>query len=522
MLAKLYLLKHSATYLVFILIKIHMLFLFVHIPKLSAQNLDALINEGQRLYSKVNPILVLDEKNDYRFFNKTKIGTNKNVNTLEKELLQLQASQFLMDYGFVFKANTSYNFIAAFDPETNLTNLGRVNVELEWNLLKNGLFHNKIRAKQKCNEAYILNAANDEERKILWRRQFRIDFSYIYNKEALDLLKSFLKFEKDYFDFLNEMYHHKLIKKEPLIKVGGQLHVLENQIKNIEKERETIKDSVTKSIKQYKKLPLFFLALDSINLTKKNFVQESLLEENAVLSENAIQNLSLSIYASQNYLINTSKNTYFPSVGIRFKAPLRFNHRKKIIDKKLKLVRAKQRDKRVGRISSIITQTKAYEVKQKQVIQEYNKWEIIEERIRILKVIKAEYNSLETGMLILSLLEEQFKVHENIVKLKRQMLTILAHTYVLHQGDLANLIEPYFHERNFKPSQSLLLRSESKYDIGFQLQVIEAKLQEHIYIHINDEKAKLYLQKNGIKYQTTTQELITVEEFVDTEKKRIF
>ena len=84
------------------------------------------------------------------------------------------------------------------------------------------------------------------------------------NRETIEFLEKFEAFENDYFDVLNKMYYQKLIKREKIITSSNQILVLKSQIETIKKENEILQDSVSETFKNYKKLPIVKIHLDSI------------------------------------------------------------------------------------------------------------------------------------------------------------------------------------------------------------------------------------------------------------------
>ncbi|CAL2080802.1 conserved protein of unknown function [Tenacibaculum sp. 190524A02b] len=504
-----------------------MLIFFISISSnLYSQSLDTLINRAELIYKDVKPNLWLSKNGENAsllLFGKDKENKTKNINQLLIDLKKLQASQFLMDLGLVFKASANYNFRNIFEEETNLFNIGRASMEVEWNILKNGFIHNRTKAKQLFNDIKGLKQKDLEESKILWRRQFRIDYSYVYNTEVLFLFEKFLEFENQYFDFLSSMYTQKLVKREPLIKVGNQIHILENQIEVIKKENAILKDKISVKAQELTKLSLFVLNIDDLELSKTIKEVKKFEKRNVLLEHRAINDLSLSLYAGQSYLIGKGKNIYFPNVGLRFRAPIRFNHRKKIIKTKIKLLESQFLDKSVGQQNRLITQVNSYNEKLKDLQNQYKNSEVISERIRILKVLKEELDNPETGLLILSLMEEKFKVLENIMQIKRQLYTILSHVFELHsEKNINKLIAPFVYNSKLN-SETLMISSNSNYSLTFQIQLLKAKRQEVVYVVENDLKAINYLIKNKITYKTVkAKSYKTVANYIDKKLKNLF
>ena len=165
----------------------------------------------------------------------------------------------------------------------------------------------------------------------------------------------------------------------------------------------------------------------------KEFEKTGFNEDNIKLQHHLVNDLNLSLYANQNFIYSTTAQTFFPSVGIRFRAPIRFNHKKKIIETKIKILKAQETDISVGKYNASLTYIKEYNEKLKDLQNQYKSWQVLEERIRILKVLKRELNSSETGLLLLGLMEEQFRILDNTLQLKRQLYKAITRLFQLNK-----------------------------------------------------------------------------------------
>lgn len=490
---------------------------------LFGQSLDFLIEEAEILVKKTETKLEFPTSDSKLLFTYQPLNLKKdnNLNLLEIDLKKLEANQSKKDIGLVFKANANHNFRDAIDEETNTSIITSVRTELEWNILKSGFFDNRIKSKRFDNVVAGLKEEANSVQKELWRRQFKVDYNYVLNNELISLNKTFLSFENGYFDLLNKLYYQKLIKREKLIQVSNQIHVLEEQIQALEKENRLLKDSVSVAYLKVKKLPLLKVQLDSFSL-KKQLRKTNYKEENIRLEHHPLNNINLSFYINQNYRYSETAQRFFPSAGIRFKAPLRFNNRKKIIKTKIKILKAQELDKSLGQLNSIITYISEYSEKLKDLQNQYQNWQVLEERIRILKVIKEEFKTQDTGILLLELLEEQFKVLEETLELKKQLYKVITRLFVLSE---ANTIETLFIPYEFKKTASfekLLLKNSRDYTIDFQISFIKAKQLPKVEVLKDDLITQNKLKKALINYvlvDNTTQK--TVEQFIKEELKRI-
>lgn len=476
--------------------------LLVIVQDFYGQSLSQLVKEAEILFNKIKPNVKFTTTSSFEasihFYRE--LDTLKNVNLLTSELRELESQQYSKDLGLVFKVNANYNFRNNFDEETNNFTIGRAWAELEWNILKSGFNYNRTKSKRLNNEMKILQNNQVQSERELMRRQFRIDYTYAINQEALTHFRKFLAFENEYFDFLNKLYYQKYIKREKLIKSSQQINVLKNQIEILQKQNDLLKDSVSEKYKNNTVLPFLKLNIDSLSFTHS---QENLglQKENVYLQHKAANDLNLSFYVQESFNYFKTGHRLIPSVGIRFRAPIRFNHRKKIIKTKLKMLTAQHIDKSVGKYNRVITLTNEYNEKLKDVQNQYKNWQYIEERIRVLSVLKLELDNAETGVLLLDLLEEEFRVLENMLQLKRQLYTTLSHLFeVTEKNNLENFIIP-LNLLEIQNRKTFAIKISSKYTIEFQIAFLKAKECTELEVLENDVKTQKALQDSKISFK---------------------
>ncbi|MFY0604026.1 MAG: hypothetical protein JXQ93_08750 [Flavobacteriaceae bacterium] len=503
--------------------KLHIVILLFFNSISYSQSIDDVIDEAETLFLKTRKVLVFPNnfiaKNEIDFY--YPIKNNRNINLLNTELKEWESKQYKKDIGLVFKATANYNFRDAIEEETNNYLKGSVRTELEWNVLKMGYFYNRFKSRRLQNDIEVLKLERLGAEKQLWRRQFRIDYNYVLNKEAIQLFEKFEVFENNYFDVLNKLYYQKLIKREKLIKASNQILVLKTQIKTIKKENIILKDSVSNVFHKLEKLPIMKIELDSILLAKESgklFYKEN----NIKLQHQPLNDLNLSFYATQNYNYSTNTHKFFPSVGIRFRAPIRFNHRKKIIETKIKILKAQESDVSVGKYNSSLTYINEYNEKLKDLQNQYKSWQILEERIRILKVLKLELNSMETGLLLLDLMEEQFKVLENTLQLKRQMYKVITRLFQLNESiDFQDFFTPFVFEKK-ENIEVVCLEKSKKYSLPFQLAFLKAKKINSVTVLSTDIEIQKLLRNEKIAFVIVdSKKGISLESYIEQEVQRI-
>ena len=503
--------------------KILICILLLIVQNISGQSLSELVKEAETLFSKTKNILVFPKeqanKNDIDFYHHIK--EDRNVKQLQIDLKNWEEKQCKKDIGLVFKATANYNFRDAIEEETSNYIKGSVRAELEWNILKGGFLKNQVKSKILKNDIEILKIESSNTQKELWRRQFRIDYNYILNKETIAFLEKFEAFENDYFDVLNKMYYQKLIKREKIITSSNQILVLKSQIETIKKENEILQDSVSEIFKNYQKLPIVKIRIDSISLAKE-FEKIGFKEDNIKLQHHLVNDVNLSLYATQNYNYSTITQRFFPSVGIRFRAPIRFNHKKKIIETKIKILKAQETDISVGKYNASLTYIKEYNEKLKDLQNQYKSWQVLEERIRILKVLKRQLNSSETGLLLLGLMEEQFRVLDNTLQLKRQLYKVITRLFQLNKEiDFQDFFTPFTFQE-MTEEQVICMSKSEKYSIDFQLAFLKAKRINNILVLSNEKELQQKLKQEKIAFVKVDQmKGISSEKFIEDEITRI-
>lgn len=488
----------------------------------AAQQLDTLLKKAELLYIKTATHLVFPNTDTALHFPfNAKISQQDNVSLYQVQLKELEAKQYQKDWGLVFKARANYNFRNVIDDEFNAFNIGRVTAELEWNILKNGWLSNALRAKQKYNDAATITLQQQRAVKQIWRRQFRIDYTYVYNKEAMTHFTNFLAFENQFFDFLQHMYTQQLIKREKMLKVGQQILVLQQQIKVLQKENQLLKDSVSLSYIHLKKLPLYVINKEAITLANTSF-DTSFEEQNIKLQHKSIHDIQLSLYVNHNYLHNLTNNIHYPAIGIRFSIPIRGNHKKEIIATKIKLLQATTSNRKNGQLNRVVTHMKSYNEKLKDLQHQFKSWTVLQERIRVLTILKNEFGNKETGLLILELVEEQFKVLENVLQLKRQLYTTIAHVFEFTpHSKLHNIIQKH----EFNPVVKIpkvLLKESVNFSIKFQIDYLKAKGIKHVFLSQINNRIKQQLALQGISYSIIkNSDLPTVAAYIQQDIKMV-
>ncbi|GGI56174.1 hypothetical protein GCM10011444_04830 [Winogradskyella haliclonae] len=436
---------------------------------MKAQSLDSLLISSEELYRINETYLSLPvPQNVFKFNNKQ--PEDSTITDYQIAIKQLEKDAYRKDLGLVFKANAQYNFNDDLDEESNRITRSRLKTELEWNILKEGFLNNKHKAQQKNIEISLLQQKKAQEKRIAWRRQFRIDYTYSINQELLTLFKHKEAFLNRYFDILSVLHYQKLIKREQLIEVGEKITIARKEGEHIKQYNKLIKDSVSSTyipsilpILIIKKEPYQFQIAMASN---RDSLQAALVYNKA----SWLDNISLSAYANYNWTQSDINTRNFASVGLRLRVPLRFNENESITKAKIRLTNTIDNTHEKGQHNQVVTYFASYREKIRDLHVQHKNWEIVQERKRVLQVLKKELNNPEAGIQLLALQEEQYDILENILILKKQLYTSLSHLYELY-GDLKT--QPFIFKK--RPSKDvIILNDKSSFPHTFQKAFLKA------------------------------------------------
>ncbi|GAB1307939.1 hypothetical protein KH5_06220 [Urechidicola sp. KH5] len=481
------------------LIGVQLLFLlFYHLGL--AQTHSELIEMIDSLYLETNVHLIFPNKEGkIDIISAQNIDTISNTNYYQIKLKELRAKQFNQDVGLTIKAVTNYNFEDAFDEEANVFNKVRIKGLIEWDLMREGFFQNKNKAKISLNEAESLKIDQELNAKKHWREKFRIEWNYTVNQEEIKLLQEYLEFEKSYFDILHELYSEKLIEKEKLLTTANEIIVLENKIKLLSQENKVLKDEISTEYK-YETLPLIKLIIDSISPNNEFSLRTSLDKKNIDLKYKLTNDLKLSIYMGQNFNHSLTRNQFYPSVGFRFEAPLRFNQKNQIKETEMAILEMKQTDDKTQIQNNFITQIKSYRDKISAIQIQYHNWELINEHIRTSALLKNHFYK-ETGIIALQYCEEKFKILLQLIQLKRQLYSTISNLFILLPNyQFSELIEP-FHFNSEKHYTPVIIQKNKDFSLEFQYQYSLAKKNLILLVARNDHETQNFLNEKHVSFE---------------------
>lgn len=478
-----------------------------------------LLSDLNTIYYNTDKVLNISD------YNKSSLENNQfkipkatlKLQAYRKQDIELQQRALLNDIGLSFRATINHNLNKIFDEENNEFVTTRVRAELEWQLLKQGLFSNRNKANQLSDEAMILDLEEANEATILWRRQFRLSYTYAINKELLVLYNKRIEFLNGYFDVLTKLYSKKLIDRERIIKTSYDIEKTKQEITNYKTLNKNIRDSIFVEFETIK-LPFLKIENDAFSLEAVNTEMDSLQQSILVKDYSWFEDVSLSLYANQNWVNSNITNRNYASVGLRLKIPLKRSFNKELRDNKLNILKEQQSDKSIGKYNLALTHYNSYREKLKDLKDQYKIWCVVKERKRKLHLIKSDIDSFQIGIQLADALIDQFEILKNMLQIKRQLYTSLSHLYEL---DNSLKLSTYIFE---KSNQKRVLVSKTElFTIEHQIAFLELKQIEVVHVENIGKEFIDKLKRRGYKVIQDLQnkELIRLEDWMLYEQTQL-
>lgn len=304
--------------------------------------------------------------------------------------LEKQKELIERDYGVAVTGSYLENINPTIgDLEDNLFYSRKFSAGVEWNLLNDGFFENRVQSRileDKIQRSQLMNDATDESFHYLERFDYTI---FVFNKVKIDLLNDRkVQLEKQY-DIVAELVYLKMLKKEEIINLQTRLAEVESLIKVYKSYNDylgIVDDSVSFDMEN---LPL-------IDLNYENIFSMLEMQTDSLLTGSSYQDyyswyhqINLSPYIRYNYydLIGDSYRNYF-TAGLNFSMPIPFNHKlqNEIEAEKWKYDNEKLVQNRINLQEDILNTGYEFRYKLKQFISFYQKRVLFMERLRVEKV----------------------------------------------------------------------------------------------------------------------------------------
>ena len=408
--------------------KLHIIILFT-CNLIYAQEHNNLLESINKVYNEVSSDLGIDNFNQFtETLDQSTIPSKfEKLTKLQVEEKELLKKELRNDIGLSFKGSVNHNLSDVFDDENNEFISTRFRAELEWNILKTGFVDNRQKSKSIDDKIQLLKIEKEQQIKYLWRRQYRLSYSYAIHKELIHIYELKLNFLNHYFDVLSELYSQKEIDREQIIKISHDLRITEKEIENYKAINISIQDSI---LPKYETIKLPFIVIADNNKFSPKFnshFMDSLEIDILKRDQKWYQDISLSIYVNQNWISSTRLDRNYTSIGTRLKIPLRKKYRKEFLKSRTDILLQQRLDENIGIYNTSLTYYDSYREKLKDLQDQQKKLNLVNERQRKLTLLKEENGVLQNGLKSMETLLEQFEILKNMLQIKKQLYTSISH-----------------------------------------------------------------------------------------------
>ena len=304
--------------------------------------------------------------------------------------LEKQKELIERDYGLAITGGYTENIDPTVnDLDDNLIYSRKIGMGVEWSLLNNGFYENRVQARileDKIQRNQMMNDATSESYHFLERFDYTI---FIFNKVKIDLLHKRRDQLQSQYDIIENLVLLKMLKKEDVINIQTRLAEVESLINVYQSYNDYLAVNEDSISFDYSNLPLIDLNYESI-FSMMGMQTDSLLSTNVYTNYYSwYHQITLGTYFKYNYydLLGPESRSFF-SAGLNFSVPIPFNHK---LQNEVEAERWKYENEKLvqGRIDlqeNILNIGYEFRYKLKQFVGFYQKRKIFMERLRIEKV----------------------------------------------------------------------------------------------------------------------------------------
>lgn len=332
------------------------------------------------------------------YFNDTSLSIIDQISVRERSGNSIDRSQYLekqkelveRDYGISINGNYLENINPSLgDLEDNLIYSRKFGAGVEWNVLNDGYFENRVQARileDKIARTHMINEATAESYHFLERFDYTI---YLFNKVKIHILnKRKIQLESQY-KIIADLVLQKKLRKEEVINLESRLAEVESLIRVYQSYNDYLQVTDDSLSFDYGSLPLIDLNYDFI-FDRLEMQTDSLLTTNQYKDYYSwYHQVNLSPFVRYNYydLIGTGYRSFF-TAGFNVSVPIPFNHKlmNEIESEKWKYENEKLVQQRIDLQENILNIGYEFRYKLKQFIGFYQKRKLFMERLRVEKV----------------------------------------------------------------------------------------------------------------------------------------
>ncbi len=412
--------------------------------------LDTLFNSNYSKRTNLYNLATVDEFVNY-LSGVSIIPTNSSKYSQIDQDLNLAKQQVLKrDIGLKLNGNYLDNQNTnAFSFDDNITMRRRAQTELEWNLLKGGLYDNRSKAKSLSYENKIdkeLLKYNDNKELYLKRMNLLFQIS---NKQKIDILKKRESLIEKLIEREEQLYFKKQVTKEGLIEAQKRLAEIRAFIQVYEPYNQfsNWKDEASNFQKE---IPVFDINYDLLFKKLDNKISDSLryyFEQDISSSNRLMNQINLSAFTRFNYyqMVPPAQNRSYMSVGMNMSVPITFNASKK------KEVKRLETEKKMNQLTNnqivyqeeLLNELYEFRYKLHQYVSFYYKRQSFEEQVRIEDLKRKIHYTYFSPLKAILLVDDLFAIDMELLELKQNMYSkLISIQNKLSYSSLNELVKP--------------------------------------------------------------------------------
>ena len=390
--------------------------------------LDTLFNSNYSKRTNLYDLASVDEFVNYLSSVSIVPSNSSNNKQIDQDLNLAKQQVLKRDIGLKLNGNYLDNQNTnAFSFDDNITMRRRAQTELEWNLLKGGLYDNRSKAKSLSFENKIdkeLLKFNDNKELYLKRMNLLFQIS---NKQKIDILKKREALIEKLIEREEQLYFKKQVTKEGLIEAQKRLAEIRAFIQVYEPYNQfsNWKDEASNFQKE---IPVFDINYDLLFKKLDNKVSDSLryyFEQDISTSNRWMNQINLSAFTRFNYyqMVPPAQNRSYMSVGMNMSVPITFNASKK------KEVKRLETEKKMNQLSNnqvvyqeeLLNELYEFRYKLHQYVSFYYKRQSFEEQVRIEDLKRKVHYTYFSPLKAILLVDDLFAIDMELLELKQNM-----------------------------------------------------------------------------------------------------
>lgn len=354
----------------------------------------------------------------------------------EDRLISLQQNLLKEDLGLSLQAGYLENFEADIFSIGEIYYKRRGQVELKWDLLKNGLFENRHKAKALTLKQKVLQYSSEKDNLVKSYEQRYNLIIYLFNKRRIALLERYISLQNTFESCLAQLTNQHYTLKDKLITEKLQTQRLHQKLKAYQAYNQNVVfNTIPFKVEAF---PVVDIDLSKLK-SAQNPLQENLaqLKANTESSYNPLYEIRLSLFGRYSLYgagneqssaaipppLETIGGREYFSAGLNLSIPLPFNasEKREMQRLKQKIETAKLAKQDYSDRKTIINTYYEYEFTLQQYIQFYGKYLLNQEKIRQLSTLHSLNDEAYSPLEFVDLIAQRYRIVLALIDLKQEL-----------------------------------------------------------------------------------------------------